>query len=266
MQINLLQVTSFLTLVPPALLLFRREVKKDFLFGVVVFFSLCGALLWVYMQQAAGWNTSLSAALWLTISASLIIYIIISTVTKEGWRLLPFLFPYLILLGIFAIVWDQVSERHILGPIPMAWIGAHIIVSLATYGFLTLAALAALAAMVQERAIKSKTRTRLTRQLPSVAASEKLLVNLLISTAIILTIGLLTGIASLYLATGYFFAFNHKIILVVMVFAIVLCMLFMHFYTGIRGRAATRFVLLAYLFLTLAYPGVKFVRDVLLSS
>ena len=40
----------------------------------------------------------------------------------------------------------------------------------------------------------------------------------------------------------------------------------MHFYTGIRGRAATRFVLLAYLFLTLAYPGVKFVRDVLLSS
>ena len=56
------------------------------------------------------------------------------------------------------------------------------------------------------------------------------------------------------------------LLLVVMVFAIVLCMLFMHFYTGIRGRAATRFVLLAYLFLTLAYPGVKFVRDVLLSS
>ena len=53
----------------------------------------------------------------------------------------------------------------------------------------------------------------------------------LIASAIVLTIGLLTGIASLYLATGYFFAFNHKIILVVMVFAIVLCMLFMHFYT-----------------------------------
>jgi ABC-type uncharacterized transport system permease subunit len=39
----------------------------------------------------------------------------------------------------------------------------------------------------------------------------------------------------------------------------------LHWRTGLRGRRATRFVLTAYLLLTLAYPGVKFVRDVLLS-
>jgi ABC-type uncharacterized transport system permease subunit len=33
----------------------------------------------------------------------------------------------------------------------------------------------------------------------------------------------------------------------------------------VRGRQAARFVLLAYLLVTLAYPGVKFVRDVILA-
>ena len=35
--------------------------------------------------------------------------------------------------------------------------------------------------------------------------------------------------------------------------------------TGVRGRRAARYVLLAYLLLTLAYPGVKFVTDVVLA-
>ena len=81
-----------------------------------------------------------------------------------------------------------------------------------------------------------------------------------------MSIGLLTGVASLYITTGYFLVFNHKIILVFIVFVIVLFILFVHFNTGIRGRAAMRFILFAYLSLTLAYPGVKFVKDVLLSS
>jgi len=33
----------------------------------------------------------------------------------------------------------------------------------------------------------------------------------------------------------------------------------------VRGRQAARGILLAYLLLTLAYPGVKFVTDVLMS-
>ena len=38
-----------------------------------------------------------------------------------------------------------------------------------------------------------------------------------------------------------------------------------HFKTGLRGRQAARMVLLAYLLLTLGYPGVKFITDVVLS-
>ena len=266
MQINLIQISALLTLVPPSLLLLRREIKKDFLFSAVIFVSVCGALLQVYVQQSAGWNIGFSAALWLTILACLVIYIILTFVTKDGWRLNPVLFPYLFLFGLLAMIWNQGPEKQFFVNIPMAWIGTHVVVSLATYGLLTLAALAGFAAMLQDRAIKNKIRTRLTRQLPSVVSSEKILVNLLIACVIVLSIGLLTGVASLYITTGYFLVFNHKIILVFIVFVIVLFILFVHFNTGIRGRAAMRFILFAYLSLTLAYPGVKFVKDVLLSS
>ena len=266
MNIFLLQVTAFLTLIPPSLLYLRREAKKDSLFWSVILVALCGTLLWVYIQQSGGWRTGLSAALWLTISACLIIYIIIASVTDDAWRLTSILFPYLLLLGLLAIIWNQVPEQPFLGNIPLAWIGTHILVSLGTYGLLTLAALAAFAAALQERALKTKKRTKLARQLPSIAASEKLLVNLLIACVIVLSIGLTTGVASLYISTGYFLSFNHKTILTLIVFVIVIFILFVHFNTGIRGRLAMRFVLLAYLLLTLGYPGVKFVKDILLSS
>jgi ABC-type uncharacterized transport system permease subunit len=46
---------------------------------------------------------------------------------------------------------------------------------------------------------------------------------------------------------------------------VLLVLLWAHHRTGMRGRRAARGVLLAWLLLTLAYPGVKFVTDVLLA-
>jgi ABC-type uncharacterized transport system permease subunit len=260
------QVTAILTLIPPSLLYFRREPKRDSVFWSAIIVSICGVLLWVYLKQSAGWHTGLSAALWLTISACLIIYIFITIITDEAWRLNIILFPYLLLLGLLALMWDQVPEQSFLGNVHIAWIGTHILVSLGTYGLLTLAALAAFAAMLRGRALKTKTKTKFVHQLPSVAASEKLLVNLLITCVIVLSIGIITGIASLYISTGKLLALDHKTILAFAVFLIVIFIIFIHFNSGIRGRLAMRFVLLAYLLLTLGYPGVKYVKYVLISS
>ena len=261
-----LQITAILTLIPPSLLYFRREPKKDSVFWLSIIVSICGVILWVYLKQSAGWHTGLSAALWLTISACLIIYIFITIITDEAWRLNIILFPYLLLLGLLALMWDQVPEQSFLGNVHIAWIGTHILVSLGTYGLLTLAALAAFAAMLRGRALKTKTKTKFVHQLPSVAASEKLLVNLLIACVIVLSIGIITGVASLYISTGKLLALDHKTILAFAVFLIVIFIIFIHFNSGIRGRLAMRFVLLAYLLLSLGYPGVKYVKYVLLSS
>ena len=266
MNITLLQVTALLTLIPPSLLYFRREVKKDAIFWSVLVTALCGVFLWVYVKQSSGWHTGLSVALWQTILACLIIYFIMCNITDEAWKLNSILFPYLLLIGLLAVIWDRIPAEPFTGNIHIAWIGTHILISVGTYGLLTIAALAALAAMLQGRALKTKKRTKFARQLPSVNASERILVNSLMVCVIVLAIGIITGIASQYISTGNFLAFDHKTVLAFIVFLIVILIIFIHFNTGIRGRIATRFVLSAYLLLSLCYPGVKFVKDFLLSS
>jgi ABC-type uncharacterized transport system permease subunit len=47
-------------------------------------------------------------------------------------------------------------------------------------------------------------------------------------------------------------------------FGVVLILLVLHHRTGLRGRKAARWLLTGYLLLTLAYPGVKFVREILI--
>lgn len=266
MDLTLLKITALLALVPASVLVFRRVPQKDVIYWSSIAVALCGTLVWVYIRQSAGWHTGLSTALWLTIAACLIIYAGIAAFSEDGWRLTALLFPYLLILGILATIWSQVPEQAFVGNAPMAWIGTHIAVSVATYALITLAAVAALAATLQEKALKSKKRTKLSRLLPSIAGSEGLLVRLLIASEIVLAIGLITGMATLYMTTGQFLTFDHKTTLTLLVFVVVGVILFIHFRTGIRGRSATRIVLLAYLLLTLGYPGVKFVTDILLSS
>ena len=53
--------------------------------------------------------------------------------------------------------------------------------------------------------------------------------------------------------------------LTVTAFLVIAGLLIGHFRIGVRGRMAARFVLLAYLLMTLGYPGVKFVTDVLMA-
>ena len=59
--------------------------------------------------------------------------------------------------------------------------------------------------------------------------------------------------------------FDHKTILTVTAFLVIGGLLIAQRVSGVRGRLAARFVLLAYLLLTLGYPGVKFVTDILLA-
>ncbi|HEY4636208.1 MAG TPA: cytochrome c biogenesis protein CcsA, partial [Rhodospirillales bacterium] len=117
---------------------------------------------------------------------------------------------------------------------------------------------------LQDRALKLKRPTAMTRVLPSVADCEDLLVRLLVLGEIVLAIGLMTGMAVQMRETGHLLKFDHKTVLTVAAFAVIGGLLIAHFKTGLRGRMAARIVLLGYLLLTLGYPGVKFVTDVMM--
>jgi ABC-type uncharacterized transport system permease subunit len=101
--------------------------------------------------------------------------------------------------------------------------------------------------------------------LPAVADGERLFTGLLAAAEVVLGVGVLSGMATQYLMSGRLLVLDHKTLFSLLAFVVIGLLLWLNWSTGLRGRRATRFVLAAYLLLTLAYPGVKFVKDVLLS-
>jgi ABC-type uncharacterized transport system permease subunit len=262
---TILNIAALIALIPAAVLPLHREATRpDLLFWAAVAVALAGPGAYSLVLLGGGWPTGLAPALWLSIAVSMAVFAVLAMTSREGWRLRPLLLPYLILLGLIATVWGRVPAQGVLVAAPDAWLDVHIAVSVATYGLCTLAAMAAAAAFLQERALKNKRPTALSRVLPSISDASLLQVRLLAVSEAVLAMGIATGMARDYLSSGRLFHFDHKTLLAVLAFLVIGALLIVHHRSGLRGQRAARLVLLAYLLLTLAYPGVKFVTDVLI--
>ena len=261
---TIFSLSAIVALVPSSLLPLRKDHSRDMIFWLVLVVAVAGPVNWVLASMAGAWRTDLSTTLWVTVAATMAIFAFITILTRETWRLTPLISAYMVVLGILAAVWSQAPHKP-LAAASGGWIGLHISVSVATYALVTIAAVAALAAFLQERALKRKRPTALTRLLPSVADCEWLLVRLLVLGEIVLAMGLVSGMALQYGETGTLLVLDHKTILTITTFVVIGGLLIAHFKTGLRGRKAARIVLLAYLLLTLGYPGIKFVTDVILA-
>ena len=262
---TLFSLSALAALLPAALAVLRRSAGRDSVYWAALAVALAGTLSFTAAQIAQGWLTGLATALWASIAASLIVFAALAALSREAWRLTALLMPYLFLLGLGATAAGLVPDEPLRSTAPVAWIDLHILVALATYGLLTVAAVAGGAVLVQERALKRKRPTALSRALPSMADAEALQVKLLAATGLVLGLGLITGVATQYLVSGRLLQFDHKTLLSFLAFATIVGLLAVHRRSGLGGRRAARLVLLAYLLVTLAYPGVKFVAEVLLA-
>ena len=262
----LLSFSAIISLIPPTLLAMRRNHQPDVIFWMILIVAVVGPLNCILFSMAGTWQTNLPNTLWVTVSATMIVFTIVTILTDHTWRLAPLITAYLATLGLISLIWNSIPSK----PLDTAinsndWIGVHIGLSIGTYALVTSAAVAALAAFLQEGVLKKKQQTSITKILPSVADCEKLEVKLLVLGEIILVIGLSSGMALQYANSGAFLAFDHKTILSITAFLVIGGLLVAHYKTGLRGRKATRIILLAYLLLTLGYPGVKFITDVILA-
>lgn len=260
----LLSLSALAALVPATVATFRGSGRRDGLFWLLLAVALAGPVLRAFIALVPAWHTSFSGALWITIAVSIVLFMALSAGTRDTWRLTPLLLPYLILLGVLATIWQQAPGRPLI-PAPAVWLDLHILVSVVTYGLLTIAAVAGFAVLIQEHALKTKQRTSLNHLLPAVAACEQLQTRLLAASEVVLGFGLVTGMATQYFVSGRPLAVDHKTLLSLLAFFVIGVLLIVQARSGVGGRRAARFVLLAYLLLTLAYPGVKFVTDVLLA-
>ncbi len=256
---------AFLSLIPATILALSGKNGRTALFWTTLVVAVVGPVIWVIMHSHGVWRSDFSNALWITISFTLICYGAVAVLTSQGWKLAPIIMPYMALLALIAAVWENAGAGGGVS-ITSPWVIFHVLVSVITYGVVTTGACAALAGLLRERALKNKTSTAFTGRLPSMADCDALQIRLLSIGGIVLGLGLITGMAASFANDGWLLHFDHKTILALLAFAIIGVLLVMHRKSGVRGRQAARLILAAYLLLSLAYPGVKFVTDVLMTS
>ena len=257
-------LVALLSLLPITIAVWRGRAARNGLFWALTAVALAGPLGLVAVRFGTSWSSGLSEALWVTILAAILLFMLLCAISAQAWRFAAVLFPYLILLGLIATIWHHSGEAGRAVAVPGGWVLTHILVSVITYGLLTLAAIAGLAVLLRERSMRLKRRDVLSNLLPSVADSERLQVRLLVASEVVLGIDVLIGMGLQFLESGKLLVFDHKTLLTLGGFVLIGVLLFAHYRTGLRGRRGARLFLVAYLLVTLGYPGVKFVQDVLL--
>ncbi len=259
----ILPLSAIVALVPLGLVKLRQPKERNVAFVCAVAVAVAGPMVVAVDHLAEGALASLATALWLGVAASSAIFAGLVAVRREAAGLAPLLACYLILVSVLALLVGTAGPfvRVAAGS---AWFGVHVVVSVATYGLLTLAAIAGLGVFAQELALKGRRKpSALIRGLPALAELEALQVGLMAASAAVLGLGLLTGVATGYLESGQLLRLDHKTTFSLLAFALLVALLVVQRRLGLGGRRGARLVLLAYLFLSLAYPGVKFVREVL---
>jgi ABC-type uncharacterized transport system permease subunit len=260
-----LSIIALTTIFPAVFQAFRETASRDAVFWGTLAVGIAGPLAWVSVHNAPAWQTGLAATLWVTIAATMALYAVVAAVFRQAWRLSPLLAGYMLLLGLGAVIWHNAGGEPLQAAAgDRAWVNVHISTGVVTYGLVTIAAVAAFAAFLQERTLKRKRSSALTRHLPSIADCENLQLTLLRYGETVLALGLATGMALQYRESGQFLPVNHKTVLTLAAFAVIGALLIAQQWAGVRGRRAARLVLLGYLLLTLGYPGVKFVTEVLI--
>jgi len=242
----------------------RGEGLGDGVSKIFLALAVAGPVILALSLLTRQWRVDLSAALWLSIASILVCFLVTCAVNRTALKLAPLLLPYLILLGLAATAFGAEEGQAIASGLPSAWIAAHVLLSIITYALLTLAAVAGLSVFVTERALKRKSFGGLSGLLPAVMEAEALQNQLLRTSAIVLLAGLASGMALQVLEAQRILVADHKTILSIAAFVVIVGLLAAQRFLGVRGRIAARIVLAAYLFLTLGYLGVKFVTDFLL--
>lgn len=258
------EIAAISTLLPISILAVRGRLERTALGWLLLAAAVIGGSIPALAELQGGWRAGLSASLHVTAAACLIVFAATSVQNAATLRLAALVGPYMILLILLGGIARAFETEPPLAAPPGAWFAGHVLLAIGAYAALTLAALAACGVLLLERAFKARLQSWAPQVLPPLDQTEALQNLLLKLAAILLLMALATGAANEFLAAGQALEFSHKVLLSFLGFAVVLVLLVLHHRTGLRGRRAARWLLTGYLLVTLAYPGVKFVREILM--
>lgn len=229
-----------------------------------------GVLGLAALVAAAHWSAimtgpitgGLSQAISLTVAAGTLLFALAAATLRDAWRLAPLVAGYMVLavgLAVLARPFDDAEPVSLASP----WALVHIATSVLTYGLITLAAITGVAVAAKQRSLKSKRPGLITARLPAARDGEMIQRHMLMASATLLVLGVVTGIGALHAETGALLAFDHKTVLSLAALVVVIGLLWALGRGGVRGRLVSQAILVIYLLVTLAYPGVKVVTQIL---
>jgi len=146
----------------------------------------------------------------------------------------------------------------------------HLLVAMAAYSLLTIAALHALLMALLDRRLHAPLEAparglaRIFRQLPSLLALERILFRLIGAGFLLLTATLITGVFFSEQVFGRALRFEHKTVFTIASWLVFAGLLTGRVVFGWRGRTALRWTFAGFLMLLLAYVGSRFVLEVIL--
>ena len=146
----------------------------------------------------------------------------------------------------------------------------HLLVAMAAYSLLTIAALHALLMALLDRRLHAPLQApasglaRIFGQLPSLLALEKILFRLIGAGFLLLTATLITGVFFSEQIFGRALRFEHKTVFTIASWLVFAGLLAGRAVFGWRGRTALRWTFTGFLMLLLAYVGSRFVLEVIL--
>jgi ABC-type uncharacterized transport system permease subunit len=256
----LLSLTATLVLLAGSVAGFRHPLPRDLRFWALIGAGVVGT----GAAAAASLNVvgfSMASALWLTAATALAVFGALTFMRPISARLGTLLFPYLTVLGLLALAFigapGETAETS-------TWGLAHAAIALIANALVTVAAVAALAVVIQERALKARRRSALAGVLPGAAESEGVQGVLLGLAAAALALGIATGTAVQIEETGHVLVLNHKTVLTVAALVLLAGLSAADFRSGLGGRKLARGILVAWLVLTLGFLGVIFVKQIVL--
>lgn len=140
----------------------------------------------------------------------------------------------------------------------------HLLIALTAYSLFTIAALHALLMAVVEKHLHKPVPPKLVTALPPLLTLERLLFDLIGVGFLLLTLTLVSGAIFAEELFGSPLPLNHKTVFGLTSWLVFAGLLIGRRFYGWRGRTATRWTLAGFMFLLLAYLGVKFVLEVIL--
>jgi ABC-type uncharacterized transport system permease subunit len=141
---------------------------------------------------------------------------------------------------------------------------AHLLISMAAYGFFTIASLHVLLMAVLEKRLHGGQLRSVVTRLPPLLTMERILFQLIGAGFVLLTLSLASGIVFSEEVFGKPLSVNHKTVFGLISWAIFGALLWGRRAYGWRGRVALRWTLTGFLMLVLAYFGSRFVLEILL--